>query len=731
MLTTTQQWLFDRFMEFSFSIQTNFLETTTTLWRFGVLLGTLVMLLLILILVYGWMYYRSSIQSRMQQIEADLKRGIMLRDTANAPRRLIRCLELNPKFRNHVAADSRTDWNLISLGEYLSTLRPALIDNNQDLPRLLERELETTIGYVLLQKLGPRMGAAVLPMLGISDVQSTLAKVASHAASWWAARFMVQQAEKEIGQQSTDPSDMDRGTLPFSLAELAAFANVHQTMVQSDRKYMEISPLEWMKRGEIGYTPSFSNEANIDDSTDDVQKQANSKDESTSAFPQLIPNPFVVSEHWSWALEQMEVLLGKQDSMTDTSPAPNAEATTTTRTYDPEDRSFPTPTPVNERLLPGLHFGWGKAQCTHTKREILRNRLLAVLLNKLSYNYYHREQNLSDKNLFLLQMDPDSKTCSTPGEFVQALLDSGHTIEVCPRESITTFGIAACVKEEDGSWSNIPIAFFFRTGYERPDGRPACVVAPHGGMDLSLKGPLVGRDNKDNDYKCNVKFYMAIEGLCGWHSNHNADVPWIEPIASTSAYDDEHALMAIRMAGLLAVTFNALGTEMNLPFGGYGILGVCSDTAALLDFAIRGETSMYPLVSTGRFLMHIARRLLQLRYALAEIQALREEFLDTRRLMTAACTLDSDLHTSPSNLVSATRRFLAITPEIPHFQLTVESKRILLNMTNIYKEFVNWPEEHNEVDKVEKSDVMKESPNIFQFLFASQPQDNSYLVRRQ
>lgn len=204
---------------------------------------------------------------------------------------------------------------------------------------------------------------------------------------------------------------------------------------------------------------------------------------------------------------------------------------------------------------------WGDAKCTHTKREILRNRLLAVLLTKLSYNFHLVEQQQQQKAAVkLFTVDYKGTLCRYPDEFVAALLDHGHTIEVCPRSTITTFGIAACVKEDNDSWTNIPIAFFFRTGYERRDGRPAYFSAPHGGLDLSItSGPLLGKEGT----KCDIQFYVAIEGLCGWHSNHNADVPWVRAVSTTEIYDRNQTLQAVRMAGLLAVTFNSLATKVS------------------------------------------------------------------------------------------------------------------------------------------------------------------------
>lgn len=48
-------------------------------------------------------------------------------------------------------------------------------------------------------------------------------------------------------------------------------------------------------------------------------------------------------------------------------------------TYDPDDKSFPPPVPISERLLPGLCVGKGGFQYTHTKQKGIEHRLLCLL----------------------------------------------------------------------------------------------------------------------------------------------------------------------------------------------------------------------------------------------------------------------------------------------------------------------------------------------------------------
>lgn len=175
--------------------------------------------------------------------------------------------------------------------------------------------------------------------------------------------------------------------------------------------------------------------------------------------------------------------------------------------------------------------------------------------------------------------------------------------------------------------------------------------------------------------------------MCGWNSNHNADVPWVQSVSTTDIYTKEQALIAIRMSGLLACTFNSIGTKMDLPYGGYGVLGVCNDTAALVDYAVRGCTNMYPLLSTGRYLLHTAARLVGMWQILSEYDDMKKEAADTKRLATAACLMESDIHCSPSQLIGATRRYLANYP-VSFFQLTEDSKEVMTQLSRQYQDFL-------------------------------------------
>lgn len=107
------------------------------------------------------------------------------------------------------------------------------------------------------------------------------------------------------------------------------------------------------------------------------------------------------------------------------------------------------------------------------------------------------------------------------------------------------------------------------------------------GLDLDISGPLFGTNDQGKSSWCNIQHYTAIEGMCGWHSNHTPKAPWMTDVDYCEPFRGKEAVRAVRMAALSAIVLNTVGTELNLPNGGYGLTGVCNDVAALIEYAMR------------------------------------------------------------------------------------------------------------------------------------------------
>jgi hypothetical protein len=572
---------------------------------------------------------------------------------------------------------------MMSLGQYLSSLRLVGVhddgndeNNNEQVVKVLKKQLEITMGKMLLKYFGKTYGAALLPVMGTDSADSYLTNIASKIATWVATQIIANGASSVSGgivdhmnQDGTgDENGNDLGTLPLSLAEFTSILNMNQK--SGGGTNMTMTPLALLQKGEV--------------------------DIFEHNFEGLIPNPFIVETDFEETITKMEnrIRAFKAKAKAEAKAKNATEQGLDIKdvkdddddehgkyTYDPHDKSAPEPTPINERILPDLYLGVGNGCYSHTKREILVNRLTSILLTKLCYNYYKKAN--FEKDLFEVHYHAES--CHHPDEFIQALINNGHTVDVCPRTQISNFGVSLSVKEDDDSWTAIPIAYMMRTGLERySDNQAVTFAAPHGGMDFYITGPLIGQTNT-----CAIQFYIAYQGLCAFHADHDIIMPWKKKASLASPYSNDKALRAARMAGLVSIAYSKIATEMELPFGGYGMMGMCNDISGFIDLAINGETAAYPLTSTGKYLCHFMRCLMELQGDLKERVGMEYAVGDIQKLIHSIANIDNDLHMSPAGASNSLRRYKKAYPEIC-FQSTADSIQNLREISEMYESLTVW-----------------------------------------
>jgi hypothetical protein len=562
------------------------------------------------------------------------------------------------------------DWRLVSLGDYISTLRPQLTAT-QHLPAFIETEAHAALASSLMKALGPTYGAAVLPAVGAGFVQKAVTAVANKLAS-----FLL--TSKDRIQKKNE----DLGRVPYlSLFALMYIAEVNYDRLKGKPPVDDdaVTPIALFRQGEAGYTPSFAGNMTQGREESKQDDKEDSQENETASSQLLVPNPFVISKDWDIAIESMELLLQSQDGFVRQSTSQETSKETSqikTHTYyEPNSKEMKKPVPVDERFLPDLHIGFGSAKCTHTQREILKNRLLSVLLNRLASNYYYRSE-----RLFEVHMDDDksSKKIARPSEFIEALVDSGHSVEACVTTHITTFGIGLCVKEIDDIWTNIPLAVFMSNGYSDAEGKEAFTCLPHSGLSLEIQGPLLANG-------C-IQHFMGIEGICGWFSNHNADVPWLERVECGEPVQGAKVADAVRIAALQATVMNTVSTKFRLPFGGYGLTGVCNDSAGLIEYAMSRKTHIYPLSFSGRWSMHNLRLARELMDKLRQDPSMNKEVDALQRLIDGIAMLSSDISSLPSEAEDQYRRLVhCLHPEMP-FKLQHQTKEVMESVLRELKE---------------------------------------------
>jgi hypothetical protein len=565
-------------------------------------------------------------------------------------------MDLQPSF---VAAHAKQH-RMVSLGTYLQSLRPSLAP--EGIPDWLQGELQAAFGVALVRAVGPTVGWALLPGMGLLD--SVTGRIATLVTSrWMSGRDAASDAAALV-----DPKEpADAAGIPLSLFSISYLTEVNYrknrgkrtAVASSSSSNNTISPpmTPWQNycRGEVGYNSSFAgvvmdlpeeDKAGGEKTSTDSHQDPTQKD--------LLPIPFRLVEDWPTVVAAMEELLTSASVDDSTKP-----------TYDPDSRRLAEPTLIDDRLLPDLYLGYGDALCTHTQREILHNRLLSILLNRLAANYVR--SGADDAN-FIVLLDNGKVVCR-PTDLIQALIDMGHEIEVAVTSHITTFGLGLCVKEEkedkdddqssSSDWTLIPMACFLENGLSDAKDRQAYTAMTHGGLNMEIRsGPLLSN--------VSIQHYIAIEGICAWASNHNAQVPWIQDVDCGPRLMGKDVLPAVRLAALQALVVVTVGSELHLPSGGYGLTGVCNDTAAWLEHALFRSTNMYPITLNGRFAMHMLRRARRLKGELQVQSDCAPEVRAVDTLIQALTALPSDMTTLPSGMLDQCNRQLhCMHPGLP------------------------------------------------------------------
>ncbi|CAJ1939009.1 unnamed protein product [Cylindrotheca closterium] len=657
---------------------------------------------LISLIIY--LKYQGAIRRRLKQVKEEswlfgagvtMVRGEPNQDTNVFPN--LKLLQVNPSFQK-----AHPEWKFVGLGDYLSTLRPKQLPkgfNSKDLPKLVQRELEAGLASGLLKALGPNLGRALLPAVGVGPIEGQAQKFGSKLATRWI--LSQQAASNTLGE------DDDRAGLPISILSVLALSENNAKLNSGEKSSKaedvsdaddklpgsNLSAIQKMKNGENVHGPAID--------TGILPNSGFVLDRDFHKTIRKLENTMVdqghCADHAPIELQTAQAEIKEDSEYEDVNTAKDSDIDTkASQQYDPNDRCMGEPVPINPRLFPDLHLGHGGALSTHTKRQVLQMRLVAVLLNRLGANY-HRLANPDDKDpLFTIRLTEDGPAISKPAEFIQGLINMGHDITVVPTSRITSFGIGMCIKESDGSWSNIPIGVFLESGYEDKDGNMAPAMMPHSGLRLTIgDGPLTSKQDQEyDDFNASaisnpliIQHFIGIEGFCGWKPDADPEVPFNKNVESGRALKEASEVgRAVRLSALYANVLNGLATEMELPFGGYGVTAVCNDSAAIIQQCLYGKSYIFPLTSIGRYMQRTLRYTQSMESKLQSVTELEDELDDLYALQEGMLELPSDVNSTPANARDAARRVLkTLQPDLP-LVLMKDSKTIMKNILHEHEE---------------------------------------------
>lgn len=170
----------------------------------------------------------------------------------------------------------------------------------------------------------------------------------------------------------------------------------------------------------------------------------------------------------------------------------------------------------------------------------------------------------------------------TPSELAGALIAAGHRIEVRNERTYANF-ISLTAGELDVRW---PV--WLDTGIVLADGATLAVPMGHSHHAWRVTGP---------DLDARVMFFLGIDGA-GFFAQTQVRPGWTGNVARDVTSDPEVARATLDAAAryLLRNRRERATVAQGMPADGYGFLGVCNDSNAVLELATRGTITTYPLL---------------------------------------------------------------------------------------------------------------------------------------
>jgi hypothetical protein len=208
---------------------------------------------------------------------------------------------------------------------------------------------------------------------------------------------------------------------------------------------------------------------------------------------------------------------------------------------------------------------------------------LADVLNRLGANALSGAARMT--------AEVDGKIAASPEELVQALMATGHSVEVVDARYFANFGHLH-YKGQD-----VMMPFFVNSQIaiprtQRGFGAPRSLLVPvsHAEYEWQIRGPKVNAD---------VSWYFGIDGKAEFRTMDTLDQPWVLG-RYAHEYRNADAVEVTRLAGKMLVAYMHQHLRRpDLPFGGYYSLGVCQDSVAAIERKMTGHDTLFPNTADG------------------------------------------------------------------------------------------------------------------------------------
>ena len=316
-------------------------------------------------------------------------------------------------------------------------------------------------------------------------------------------------------------------------------------------------------------------------------------------------------------------------------------------------------------VFEGLYFGNQGLAPLFSPKEEMTSAIVSSLCNKLVANALVGTS-MAPLESKQFRVRVGGKTVDSLEGFFAVLENMGHDVTCSMKTNVTSMGVGLSALCEDGVFSQIPLAYPLKTGLTirksttRPVYDEAVTLMTHGAVFVRIQGPLI--------HNAEIEWCLNVTGLTGFQPVGGVHRPWQTdprafvihtPEACRSA-DDRQKIF--RRITCISAVSNCIADENHVVVGGYGFMGVCLDSIALLQHSLTGTCSMYPLFLDGAAKMYLVQG-----YKIFEREnaTYREDAVALRESL---IQLPSDIIVPPDKISATATRALSSLPEKSVFQ---------------------------------------------------------------
>jgi len=260
------------------------------------------------------------------------------------------------------------------------------------------------------------------------------------------------------------------------------------------------------------------------------------------------------------------------------------------------DRMDETSTPRWSHLRQGLRWSNVGLAFSQSQAERCSNAQLAQVFNRLAANGLGQEP-------FRFE------GCRDGASLLAWFAGQGWRVCARLRCSVASFGFGASLALEGQPVRQIPLALPMRTGLLNDRGQEVLSLLPHTALELELS---------DGRRSLRLQWFQGTTGLCGWDALNDLHRPWQNDRQNGTVrylgepFSPDQWSTLLHMTELIALVHNLEATDQHLRLGGYGSLGFCIDSTALLQQALCGCCDLFPLVLPGLWRERLDQRCVSL-----------------------------------------------------------------------------------------------------------------------